>query len=238
MIDVVGLGPGGAKGRTLQCAQAMERADVLVGYTAYIDLIRSDFPDKPVFATGMMSEVDRCREALRLSREGKRVAMVCSGDAAVYGMASLLIELGEGNEEITVTPGVTAALSASALLGAPLSGDMVILSLSDLLTPWALIEKRLRAAAEGDFCIALYNPRSKRRSDYLEKARDILMEKQSGDIWCGWAKNIGRAGEAWGVCRLRDLGGIPADMFTTVIIGSSATKKKGERLVTPRGYPL
>lgn len=238
MIQVVGIGPGGAVGRTLQCVQALSGADVLVGYTAYIALIKPDFPDKPAFATGMMSEVERCREALRLSREGRRVAMVCSGDAAVYGMASLLIEMMEESEELEVIPGVTAALSASALLGAPLSGDMAIVSLSDLLTPWAVIEKRLRAAAEGDFCIALYNPCSKRRSDYLKKARDILLAVQPGDIPCGWARNIGRGGEEKGFCLLEELADIPADMFTTVVIGNSATFQKGAYLVTPRGYPL
>lgn len=238
MIFVVGLGPGERQGRTGAASLALAAADVLVGYTAYIGLIRDEFPGKPVFATGMMSETERCREALRLSREGRNVAMVCSGDASVYGMASLLMELGGEGEAIEAVPGVTAALSASALLGAPLSGDMAIISLSDLLTPWAVIEKRLRAAAAGDFCMALYNPSSKRRRDHLERAMRVLLEAQPPSVPCGWAKNVGRPGQCKGLCRLDELHLIPADMFTTIIVGNRSTYQKGGRLITPRGYPL
>jgi precorrin-3B C17-methyltransferase len=219
-------------------SDAIDRADVVVGYSAYIDLIRDDYPGKPFYQTGMTGEVERCREALRLSREGKRVAVICSGDAAVYGMASLILELAEESDYVEVLPGVTAALAASAILGAPLASDMAIISLSDLLTPWVLIEKRLDAAALGDFCIALYNPSSKKRGDYLSRAVEILLKRQKATTWCGWVRNAGRAGQESRVMTLGELRDETVDMFTTVIVGNSYTICKHGRLVTPRGYRL
>lgn len=236
MIYVVGLGPGDAMMRTPAATEAVRRADILVGYAAYIDLIRAEFPEKPVFENGMMGEVARCQEALKLSRAGKTVAVVCSGDASVYGMASLILELSDEADEIEIVPGVTAALAASAMLGAPLSGDLAIVSLSDLLTPWAVIEKRLDAAGLGDFPIALYNPASRSRADHLQRAMDILLRHKPGDTPCGWVRNISRDGQEKKILTLAELRDEKVDMFTTVVVGNSQTILKNGRLVTPRGY--
>jgi precorrin-3B C17-methyltransferase len=236
MIHVVGLGPGGAPLRTAAATAAIDRSDVVVGYAIYVDLIRDEFPEKPVFVNGMTGEVERCREALRLSREGKTVAVVCSGDASVYGMASLILELSVEADEVEILPGVTAALAASAALGAPLSGDLAIVSLSDLLTPWSVIEKRLSAAGLGDFPVALYNPASRSRRDYLQRAADILLRHKPGDTPCGWVRNIAREGQEKKILTLANLRDEKVDMFTTVVVGNSQTILKGGRLVTPRGY--
>lgn len=236
MIHVIGIGPGHSAGRTFEAHQAMSEADVLVGYTTYLDLLARDFPGKATFATGMRAERERCVEALRLSREGRRVAVCCSGDSQVYGMASLLLELADAQDEVAVIPGVTAALSAAACLGAPISGDFAVVSLSDLLTPWAVIEKRLRGAAAGDFVLALYNPGSHTRTGHLACACDILLETRSPDTACGLVRSIGREGQAQQLLTLAQLRDTPLDMLTTVIIGSSETMMKNGRLVTPRGY--
>ncbi|NLU23708.1 MAG: precorrin-3B C(17)-methyltransferase [Clostridiales bacterium] len=239
-LFVVGIGPGSPDSLTIAARTAIESADILVGYGAYIDLVRPLFPQKPTFQTGMTREVDRCREALRLANEGKTVALVCSGDAGVYGMAGLILELRRDFPEVTVEiiSGVTAALSGGALLGAPLTHDFAVISLSDLLTPWPLIEKRLLCAAEGDFAIALYNPASHKRPDYLAKACRLLMQHKSPDTVCGYVQNIGRTGERSVVLSLSELETAQVDMFTTVFIGSSQTKVIDGKMVTPRGYRL
>lgn len=236
MIYVVGLGPGEVRGQTLAARQAMEICDVLVGYRTYIDLIRDQFPDKPYFANGMRGEVARCREAVRLSESGKRVCVVCSGDAAVYGMASLVLELAGPGQRVEVVPGVTAALAASAALGAPLGGDFACVSLSDLLTPWTVIEKRLTAAALGDFCLALYNAGSLHRPEALRRACQVLLRHLSPATPCGWVRNIGRPGQEKKLCTLGELKGERVDMFTTVIVGCGATIQRDGLLITPRGY--
>ena len=237
-IYVVGLGPGDGKFLTEQAREALSAAEVLCGYTVYVDLIAPLYPGKEIFTTPMRGELERCRRALESARAGKTVALVCSGDAGVYGMASPLLELaGEtGEGEIVIVPGVTAALSGGAVLGAPLGHDFCVISLSDLMTPWAVIEKRLVCAAEGDFAICLYNPASRKRREYLRRACDILLRVRSGETVCGVVRNIGRTGQGWQVLSLADLREYPADMFTTVFIGSSRTAEIGGRMVTPRGY--
>ena len=204
----------------------------------YVDQVLALFPEKETYATGMKQEIERCRHALAEAQKGRTVAMVCSGDAGVYGMAAPTLELlpEYPGVEVQIVAGVTAALSGAALLGAPLGHDFCVISLSDLLTPWALIEKRLRCAAEGDFAIALYNPSSRRRGDYLQKACDILLETRSGDTLCGIARSIGREGEEKRLLPLSELRNTEVDMFTTVFIGSSTTRRVGEWMVTPRGY--
>ena len=186
----------------------------------------------------MTQEISRCRWALDKASAGHTVAMVCSGDAGVYGMASPLLELAADypQVEVEIVPGVTAALSGGAALGAPLAHDFCVISLSDLLTPWSAIETRLRCAAAGDFSLCLYNPASKKRADFLKKACDLLLEYRSGETVCGWVRNIGREGQESRVLTLRELRGESLDMFTTVFIGSSATRQLGDRMVTPRGY--
>ena len=239
IVFVVGLGPGDPQFLTAQAQSALTQAEVLCGYTVYLELVRPYFPDKTYYSTGMTKEIDRCRWALETARTGKTVALVCSGDAGVYGMASPLLELAEGYPGVTVevVPGLTAALSGGAVLGAPLAHDFCVLSLSDRLTPWAVIEKRLAVAAMGDFCIALYNPSSKGRPDYLARAVRILLENGKAPATvCGIVRNIGREGQTSRVLTLAELEATPVDMFTTVYIGNAATKQLSGRMVTPRGY--
>lgn len=239
LVYVVGLGPGNARFLTAQAQAALQAADVLCGYTVYIDLVRPLYPDKEVYTTGMTKEIDRCRWALETAQSGKTVALVCSGDAGVYGMASPLLELAQSYPAVTVeiVPGLTAALSGGAVLGAPLAHDFCVISLSDRLTPWAVIEKRLACAAAGDFSIALYNPSSRGRADYLQKAVHILLANGKGpQTVCGIVRSIGRTGETARMLPLAELENTPVDMFTTVFIGNAATRVLGGKMVTPRGY--
>ena len=237
-VYVVGIGPGGAEQITPQARAALDRAEVLCGYTVYISLIRSLYPDKEVFTTPMTRERERCRRCLELARSGRTVAMLCSGDAGVYGMAGPLLQLcPEFPEvEVEVVPGVTAALSGGAVLGAPLMHDFCVISLSDLLTPWETIENRLLCAAKGDFSICLYNPSSKKRADHLRRACEILLQEKGPETVCGWVRKIGREGQEHRILTLGELREEAVDMFTTVFIGSSATQAVSGRMVTPRGY--
>lgn len=236
-LYVVGIGPGAAEDMTIRAQKALENADVIAGYGVYNDLVKPMFPDKEYLQTPMRKEADRCRMAIDAALTGKSVAMISSGDAGVYGMAGLIYELAEGKDlDIEVIPGVTAALSGGAVLGAPLTHDFAVISLSDLLTPWELIEQRLIAAGKGDFCVAIYNPGSHKRSDYLQKACDLLMQGKSGETICGIVQNIGREGENYELMTLKELRERTVDMFTTVFIGNARTKIIDGKMVTPRGY--
>lgn len=240
-IAVVGIGPGMESMMTQQALQALDEADVIVGYTVYLDLLGDRFEGKEFLSTPMKQEAERCRMAFAEAAKGKSVAMVCSGDAGIYGMASLMFEIKEelgADAAIEIIPGITAASSGAAVLGAPLNHDFCVISLSDLLTPWELIEKRLRAAAEGDFAVAIYNPSSKKRHDYLQKACDILLETAEPERACGYVRSIGRDGEEYHTCSLAELRNTSVDMFTTVFIGNSQSRIIDGRLVTPRGYHL
>ena len=245
-IYIIGMGPGYREMMTEEAFSAMEKADVIVGYTVYIDLVREHFPDKELFTTPMRAEIERCRACFEFLKEGKQVAFICSGDAGVYGMAAPVFELlseykddGISSDDITVIPGVTAAISGAAVLGAPLNHDFCVISLSDLLTPWERIEKRLRAAIEGDFAIAIYNPSSKKRHDYLAKACKIMLDagaKKSRA--CGYVENIGRVGTKCEVCTLDELKDAQVNMFTTVFVGNSQSEIIEGKLVTKRGYKI
>lgn len=237
-VTVIGLGPGGGADLTGRARAALETCDLIVGYTAYIELVKPDFPEKEVLSTGMRREVDRCRAAVEAALTGKDVAVVCSGDSGVYGMAGLIYEVAQEYDpiEIEVIPGITAACGGAAVLGAPLTHDFAVISLSDLLTPWEKIEKRLTAAAQADFVICLYNPSSRNRPDYLQRACDILLRDKDPDTVCGTVRNIGREGEEGKLLILAQLRDTQVDMFTTVFIGNSQTKVLGGKMVTPRGY--
>ena len=243
-IAVVGMGPGREDMMTQQALDTLDAANVIVGYTVYLELLGERFAGKELLSTPMKQEAERCRLAFAEAAKGKRVAMVCSGDAGIYGMASLMFEIREelgdhaADIAVDVIPGITAASSGAAVLGAPLNHDFCVISLSDLLTPWELIEKRLRAAAEGDFAIAIYNPSSKKRHDYLRKACDILLETAEPERACGYVRSIGRDGEEFHTCTLKELRDTEVDMFTTVFIGNSHSRITGGRLITPRGYVL
>lgn len=237
-LYVVGLGPGAGADLTGRARDALNTCDLIIGYTAYVALLKEEFSHKKMLSTGMRSEAERCRTAVRETLAGKTVAMVCSGDPGVYGMAALIYEVAQEFPpiDIEVVPGVTAACAGAAILGAPLSHDFAVISLSDLLTPWELIEKRLRAAAGADFVICLYNPSSHSRPGHLKKACDILLEIKPGDTVCGLTRNIGRGGESSALLTLSSLSDTTVDMFTTVFIGSSSTEAIGGLMVTPRGY--
>ncbi len=234
----IGIGPGGAEQMTARAVRALETCDCVAGYGLYLDLIEQLIAGKTRIQTGMMREVDRCAAARDAAKEGHTVAVVSSGDAGVYGMAGLLFEVcaGEPDIEIEVVPGITAACSGGAVLGAPLTNDFACVSLSDLLTPWEVIEKRLRGAAAGDFCIALYNPASKKRTDHLRRACDILLETLPPETVCGTVRNIGREGETYTLTTLGALRDTQVDMLTTVFVGNSRTRVINGRMVTPRGY--
>lgn len=237
MLTVVGIGPGNGDQITPRALRAIKDCRVVVGYSVYVDLIRPLFPDKEYVATAMRREEERCKIAVERAAKGEEVCVICSGDAGVYGMAGLVLTLAaNAGVEVEVVPGMTAACTGAALLGAPLTHDFAVISLSDLLTPWELIQKRLKLAAEADFAICLYNPMSKRRTDYLRQACEIILEFRAPETPAGLARNIGREGEDWRILPLAELKDAEVDMFTTVFIGNSQTRVIGGRMVTPRGY--
>jgi len=237
-LFVVGIGPGGREDMTLRADRVLSCCDIIVGYRLYVDLVRESYPQKEYIVSDMMREKERCKAALELAAAGKRVALICSGDSGVYGMASLVYELRGLSEkpEIEIVPGVTAALAGGALLGAPLGHDFAVISLSDRLTEWAAIEKRLVCAALSDMVIVLYNPASHARPDCLKRACGVLMRHIPEGRPCAVARNISRRGEKTELLTLGELSSAPADMFCTVFIGSSTTKIINNKLVTPRGY--
>lgn len=237
-LYLVGMGPGDAANMTEAARNVLAEAELLCGYTRYVDLLKPLFPGKRYYSTGMTSELARCRYCLDQASKGICTALVCSGDAGIYGMAGPTLELsGEyPGVEIVVIPGVTAAISGAALLGAPLGHDFCVISLSDRLTDWSVIETRLRCAAEGDFSVCLYNPASLHRQDYLQRACDVLLERKAPETVCGIARNIAREEEQIRILTLKELRDTNVDMFSTVFIGSSSTKRIGDHMVTPRGY--
>ena len=237
-LYVIGIGPGEYEQMTLKAIHAMEKSEVIIGYTVYVDLVKEHFPGKEFLTTPMKKEVDRCVMAFEEAKKGKIVAMICSGDAGVYGMSGLMYEVGVNYPEVEleIIPGVTAATGGAAVLGAPLIHDFCLISLSDLLTPWEKIEARLLAAAEADFVVCLYNPSSRKRSDYLQKACDLMMQYKSPETVCGIVSYIGRDGEHYEVMDLKTLRDTKVDMFTTVWVGNSQTKEINGKMVTPRGY--
>lgn len=236
-IYVIGIGPGEEKYITFQAKEALNKCQVICGYTVYIDLIKHMCKDKKMISTPMTKEIDRCKMAISEAKNGKIVGVVCSGDAGVYGMAGLIYELCD-DVEIEVVSGITSALSGAALLGAPLVNDFAVISLSDLLTDWNIIKNRLECAAKGDFVICLYNPSSKKRADYLKKACDIILKYRNSNTITGIVKNIGREGEKSALMTLEELKEQSVDMFTTVFIGSTRTKNINGKMVTSRGYKI
>lgn len=237
-LYIVGLGPGARQKMTQEAIDVVEACEVIAGYKVYIELLKPYYPDKEYLVNGMRQEVERCRLALETAASGKKTALVCSGDAGVYGMAGITLELAAEFPEVDVhvIPGVTAALSGAALLGAPLGHDFAVISLSDLLTPWEKIEKRLLMASKADLVICLYNPSSRKRADYLQKACDLMMQYKAPETVCGIVRNIGRDGESAEIMSLAELRNKKVDMFTTVYIGNQETIELNGKMVTPRGY--
>lgn len=237
-LIVVGIGPGNYENMTVGADRALAACDTIVGYHVYVDLVKDRYPDKEYITTPMTKEAQRCQMALDAAAGGKTVAMVCSGDSGIYGMAALIYELrGESAQpEIEVIPGLTAACSGGALLGAPLTHDFAVISLSDRLTDWETIRSRLEHAASADLSIVLYNPASHGRPDHLRRACDILLNILPPERPCGITRNIGRPGESRRTLTLGQLRDADVDMFCTVFIGNAHTRVIGGNLVTPRGY--
>lgn len=236
-LYVIGTGPGHDDLISSRALKAIEESSVIAGYGVYTDLIAHKIEGKEIITTPMKQEVARCEKAIEVAKSGKVVSLISSGDAGVYGMAGLLFETAENSGvEIEVVPGISAVLAAAAKLGAPLTHDFAVISLSDLLTPWEKIEKRLINAAEAEFIISIYNPASKKRADYLKRACEIMSPYINGDTLCGYVRNCERENEETGILTFNELKDFQADMFTLIIIGNSTTKLINNRLVTPRGY--
>lgn len=241
MIYVIGIGPGQKEYMTIEALEAIKKSDVIVGYKTYIKLIEKIISDKEIVQNGMRKEIDRCKMAVEIVKEGKNVAVVSSGDSGIYGMAGLILELLVKEKEkidVKVVPGVTASIAAASVLGAPIMHDFCHISLSDLLTPWEVIEKRLKLAAEADFVICLYNPRSKGRSEHLSRAFEIMGEFKDGKTPVGIVKNAGRECEEKYICTFESMNFEIVDMTTMVIIGNKSTFIEKDMMITPRGYTL
>lgn len=241
IIRVVGIGPGSEEMMSPKARKALEASAVIVGYSAYIELVEPLIEGKTVVSSGMKREVDRCEQVLKYALEGQDTALISSGDAGIYGMAGIMLELvqRDGHDiQVEVVPGITASQAAAAVLGAPLMHDFVTISLSDLMTDWRVIEKRLHAAGAGDFVVCLYNPKSKGRPDHILRAQEILLQYKRPETPVGIVRNAARDGETATISRLDQFTECEIDMFSTVIIGNQATYTHNNRMITPRGYTL
>lgn len=226
---------------TQRAVDAIQNADIVVGYTTYVKLIEPFFPGKTYKATGMMKEVDRCRTAVEEAMSGKDIAMISSGDSGIYGMAGIIYQIAEDMKadiEIDTIPGITAASSAASILGAPLMHDLAIISLSDLMTPLDLIMKRIDCVAQCDMIINLYNPKSKTRTEYLDQACAIVRKYRAASTPVGVVRNAGRSDETHWITTLGELDSSKVDMFCIVVIGNSQTYVSNGRMITPRGYKI
>ena len=241
-ISVVGIGPGSLDDMTYRARRTIEEATTVVGYKRYIELIRELVDGKKVLDTGMTQEIDRCRAALKAASEGETVVVISSGDAGIYGMAGLVLELlvkmdeAEKPEFGGVIPGVSAMSAAAGLLGAPIMHDFVVISLSDLLTPWEIIQERAELAARGDFVTALYNPRSNKRVGQIKAVQEIFLRHRAPETPVGIVTGASRANEATLISTLGDFTKEDINMFSIVIIGNSKTRQVGDWMITPRGY--
>lgn len=228
---------------TEKAINAIQKSDIIVGYNTYIALIKDRIADKEIVGNGMRQEVDRCQKAVDLAVEGHKVAVISSGDPGVYGMAGLVLELiqkipKEKRPKCEIIPGLTAANTAAAALGAPLMHDYAVISLSDLMTPWEQIQKRASLAAEGDFVIAIYNPKSRGRTTYLDQIRNIVLQFRKPGTPVGIVRKAGRPGMNWTISTLEKLPEEDVDMQSTVIIGNSNSYIADGHIITPRGYKL
>ena len=235
-IYVVGIGPGKKGDMTFRAYEAMGKSDVIVGYKTYTDLVKGYYPDKEIVSSSMMKEVDRCTDVLKMAKDGKNVALISSGDAGVYGMAGIMLEIVDDKIEVEVIPGVTATNAAAAITGAPVMHDYVTISLSNLLTDWELIKKRLELAAQGDFVVSIYNPKSRGRVTQIEEAQKIMLKYKPKMTPVAIVRNAGRENEEYVVTTLEEMTKHEIDMLTIVIIGNSNTYVKNRKIITPRGY--
>ncbi len=238
---MVGIGPGNLEQMSFKAHRTVREADVIIGYKTYVDLIRELIDNQEVIDSGMTREVERSLLAIDKALTGAKVAIISSGDAGIYGMAGIVLELvvkGGHDLEVEIIPGISSANAAAASLGAPLMHDFVTISLSDLLTPWEVIEKRLHFAAQGDFVVNLYNPMSKKRTEQIKIARDIMLRYKAGETPVGIVRNAKRGDEVITITTLEKMLDHPIDMFSVIIIGNSETFSSGGFMITPRGYKV
>lgn len=239
MLRIIGIGPGSKEHMTYRAAEAIATSQVIVGYKTYIDLIQDLITDQEVVQNGMKREVERCEKAIEIARSGKTVAVISSGDAGVYGMAGLVLELlGDETMAVEIVPGVTASSAAASIAGAPLMHDYCHISLSDLLTPMDQIQQRVRSAVRGGFVICFYNPRSKGRPNHLEQAFQWIKEETSEDLAVAVVKDAHREGQACHYGTVDDFDFNRVDMTSLVIVGNRTSRMIQGKLVTPRGYLL
>lgn len=238
-IYVVGIGPGNMEDITIRAYNTLKNVDVIAGYTTYVNLVKDEFSDKEFYISGMKKEVERCEQVLEIAKSGKDVALISSGDAGIYGMAGIMLEVAQReNYDVEIIPGVTSVLAGASLVGAPLMHDNAIISLSDLLTEWEVIKKRVEKASEADFVISLYNPKSKGRATQIVEAQEIISKYKSPETPVAILKNIGRESEEYILTDLKSFLNYEIDMFTIVIIGNSNTYIENGKMITPRGYKL
>ncbi|MCK8826475.1 precorrin-3B C(17)-methyltransferase [Natroniella acetigena] len=239
-IYVVGIGPGNIEQMSLRAYRLLQEVDVVIGYKTYIKLLDELVSEEQeVIESPMMKEVDRANKVIEIAQTGKSVAIVSSGDPGVYGMAGLILEVVQEEEldlPVEVVPGITAANAAASSLGAPLMHDYAVISLSDLLTPWEVIKDRLAKAAQADFIVALYNPKSKQRTEQIEVAQEIFLEHRAGSTPVGIVRKAKRGNEKVVITTLAEMLEKDIDMLTTVIIGNSETFTANDLMITPRGY--
>lgn len=236
-LYVIGIGPGGLEHMTLKAKQAIEESNIVVGYNKYIDMIKPLVEDKELFSTGMRGEEARCRKALELSKENNTVALISTGDSGIYGMAGLILQMQE-DENVEIIPGVTASSAAGSVIGAPLMHDNCNISLSDLMTPYDLIKKRVRNAADADMIISLYNPRSKGRPHYLRETIEIIKEYRELNTPVAVVRHALRDGQEYKLFTLENFDEEVVDMFSIVIVGNSQSFIKSGKFITPRGYNI
>ena len=234
-LYVIGIGPGGLEHMTLRAKDAIEESNIIIGYNKYIDMIKPIVEDKELFSTGMRGEESRCRKALELSKENNIVALISTGDSGIYGMAGLILQMKE-DENVEIIPGVTASSAAGSVVGAPLMHDNCNISLSDLMTPYDLIKKRVRNAADADMIISLYNPRSKGRPHYLRDAIEIIKEYRELNTPVAVVRHALREGQEYKLFTLENFDEEVVDMFSIVIVGNSQSLIKEGKFITPRGY--
>jgi precorrin-3B C17-methyltransferase len=238
-IYVVGIGPGNMEDISVRAYKTLKNVDVIAGYITYIDLVKDEFKEKEFYVSGMKKEIDRCEKVLELAKEGKTVALISSGDAGIYGMAGIMIEVALGSGiDVEVIPGITSSVAGASLVGAPLMHDQAIISLSDLLTDWEVITKRIDRASDGDFVISLYNPKSKGRTEQIVEAREIMLKHKAPSTPVALLRHVGREDENYTLTNLDEMLNYEIDMFTVVIVGNSKTYVKEGKMITPRGYHL
>lgn len=238
-IYVLGIGPGNVEDMSMRCYNILKDADMIVGYTTYVNLVKDIFPNKEYYITGMKKELDRCKKVLEFAESGKNIALISSGDAGIYGMAGIMLEVAiDSDIDIEIIPGITSSVAGASIVGAPLMHDQAIISLSNLLTDWEVIKKRIDRASDADFVISIYNPKSMGRQNQIVEAREIMLKYKQPSTPVALLRHVGRKEQNYTLTTLEDMLNHEIDMFTVIIVGNSNTYIKNNKMITPRGYKL